>query len=88
MSWSKRTNHNNMHGATVKKKCNTYIAPTINIRKYSNFYGVMVSAANVTVHFNVSKFLAAFHVYISTHTKELGYSKSVTYESGLLLLNQ
>jgi hypothetical protein len=73
--------------------CNTYIAPTINVTNYSNIYGVMVSATNVMVHFNVTKFPAALyvlhnHTHTHTHTKQLGYIKPVTYESGLLLLNQ
>jgi len=50
--------------------CTTYSAPAINITKYSNIYGVMVSEANVIVHFNDSKFLAASYVlHIHTHKR-------------------
>jgi hypothetical protein len=50
--------------------CTTYIAPDINITKYANIYGVLVSAANVIVHFNVSKFPAALYVlHMHTHKR-------------------
>jgi len=49
---------------------NTYIAPTINVTNHSNIYGVMVSAGNVMVHFNVTKFLAALYV-LHTHVRTL-----------------